>query len=269
MLGQGTGRLRKAGRGNRKLRHGDNFSVVHWEFDWSWGGRQETRPRGWNASWGLKFKGWGLASNPLPRQGWATSSSQWSVSKTGSVSSLPGSVGPCLGYLLQRVRLPDVRLHPWTTGMGLPWTPWDSPHTLHEQNDKPFYGQQLIFLGFVCYCNQLMNADFRCLGAKHHITYMSSLSQRGIIPFFTAHPHAQSTHWKWKWKVKVTQSCPILWNPMDCSLPGSSVHGILQARILEWVANPFSRGSSWPSNRTRVSSIAGRFFTVWASRDGA
>ena len=47
--------------------------------------------------------------------------------------------------------------------------------------------------------------------------------------------------------VSVTQSCPTLCNPMDCGLPGSSVHGILQARILEWVAIPFSRGSSRPS----------------------
>ena len=45
-------------------------------------------------------------------------------------------------------------------------------------------------------------------------------------------------------KVLVAQSCPILCDPMDCSLPGFSVHGILQARILEWVAIPFSRGFS-------------------------
>ena len=53
---------------------------------------------------------------------------------------------------------------------------------------------------------------------------------------------------------------------MDCSWPDSSVHGILQARILEWVAMPASRGSSWLRNRTWVSCIAGRFFTDWASR---
>ena len=60
-----------------------------------------------------------------------------------------------------------------------------------------------------------------------------------------------------------TQSCPILCDPMDCSLPGSSVHGILQARILEWVAIPFSRGSYQPRDQTQVSCIAGRFFTIW------
>ena len=48
--------------------------------------------------------------------------------------------------------------------------------------------------------------------------------------------------------------------------PGSSVHGILQARILKWIAIPFSRVSSWPRDRTRISHIEGRFFTIWATR---
>ena len=56
--------------------------------------------------------------------------------------------------------------------------------------------------------------------------------------------------------MKVTQLCLTLCDPMDCSPPGSSVHGILQARILEWVAISFSRGSSQPSDRTQVSCIA-------------
>ena len=50
-------------------------------------------------------------------------------------------------------------------------------------------------------------------------------------------------------------------------LPGSSVHGVLQARILEWVAILFSRGSSWPRDQTQVSCITGRFFTIWATRE--
>ena len=57
----------------------------------------------------------------------------------------------------------------------------------------------------------------------------------------------------------VAQSCPIC-DPMDCSPPGSSVPGILQANILEWVAIPFSRGSSWPRDRNQVFCFAGRFF---------
>ena len=59
----------------------------------------------------------------------------------------------------------------------------------------------------------------------------------------------------------VTQSCLTLCGPMDCSPPGSSVHGILQARILEWVAIPFSREPSRPRDGSRLSRIAGRFFT--------
>ena len=57
--------------------------------------------------------------------------------------------------------------------------------------------------------------------------------------------------------VLVAQSCSILWDPMNCSLPGSPVHGILQARILEWVAISFSRGSSWLRNWTWVYCITG------------
>ena len=60
-------------------------------------------------------------------------------------------------------------------------------------------------------------------------------------------------------KVLVAQSCPTLCNPIDYSPPGFSVHGILQARKLEWVAFPFSRGSSQPRDRTQVSCITGGF----------
>ena len=63
----------------------------------------------------------------------------------------------------------------------------------------------------------------------------------------------------------VAQSCLTLCDPMDYSLPGSSVHGIFQARILEWLAIFFSRGSSWPRDWTQISCIASRFFTVWAT----
>ena len=68
--------------------------------------------------------------------------------------------------------------------------------------------------------------------------------------------------YRWKVKVKVTQSCQTLCDPLVCV-----VHGILQARILEWVAFPFSRGSSQPREQTQVSRIAGRFFTSWTKRE--
>ena len=54
---------------------------------------------------------------------------------------------------------------------------------------------------------------------------------------------------------------------MDCSPPGSSVHGILQGRILEWVAIPFSKGSCWPRDWTQVPCTAGRFFTIWVTKE--
>ena len=71
---------------------------------------------------------------------------------------------------------------------------------------------------------------------------------------------------KWMCACLVSQQCPTLCDPMDCSLQGSSAYEILQAGILEWVAMPSSRGSSQLRNWTQVSCIAGRFFTVWATR---
>ena len=69
----------------------------------------------------------------------------------------------------------------------------------------------------------------------------------------------------WELQVLVPQLCLTLCDPMNCSLLASSVHGILQARILEWVASSFSRGSSWLRDQTQVSHIAGRFVTIWAT----
>jgi len=67
---------------------------------------------------------------------------------------------------------------------------------------------------------------------------------------------------------KEVKSLSLVWlcNPMDCSPPGSSIHGIFQARVLEWVVISFSRGSSWPRDQTQVSHIAGRHFTIWSTR---
>jgi len=67
----------------------------------------------------------------------------------------------------------------------------------------------------------------------------------------------------------VAQLCPTLWDPMDCSLPGTSVHGDSPAIILEWVAMPSSRGSSKSRIQIRVSCIAGGFFISWANREAS
>ena len=66
---------------------------------------------------------------------------------------------------------------------------------------------------------------------------------------------------------EVAQSCPTLCDPTDCSPPSSFTYGILQARILEWVAISFFRGSSQPRDRTQVSRIAGRRFNLWVTRE--
>ena len=65
----------------------------------------------------------------------------------------------------------------------------------------------------------------------------------------------------------VTQSYPILCDPMDCSPPAPVSTGILRAGMLEWVAYLFSRGTSWSRNQTRVSCTAGGFFTSWATQE--
>ena len=67
-------------------------------------------------------------------------------------------------------------------------------------------------------------------------------------------------------KVLVAQSCLTLCDPMDCSPLGSSFRGISQARILDWIAIPFSKGIFWPRDQTQVSHTVGRFFSVWATR---
>ena len=95
--------------------------------------------------------------------------------------------------------------------------------------------------------------------------HLSSVS----VPWADFHKYSKSPHVILRVvscvRAQSLQSCPTLCDPMDCSLPDSSVHGILQARILEWVAMPFSRGSSQPRNQTQVSCIsctAGRFSTA-------
>ena len=91
--------------------------------------------------------------------------------------------------------------------------------------------------------------------------------------FFTTVPPGKNTPnmsllSSYLWKVKVKSLSHVrLCDPMDCSLPGFSIHGIFQARVPEWVSFSFSRGSSQPRDRTQVSCIAGRCFTLWATRE--
>ena len=90
--------------------------------------------------------------------------------------------------------------------------------------------------------------------------YKSNVESHSFLPLI----HGPNFPYSWS---KVAQSCPTLCNPVNCSLKGSSVHGILQARILRWVAISFSRGSLWPRDQTRVFCTAGRCFNLWATRE--
>ena len=87
---------------------------------------------------------------------------------------------------------------------------------------------------------------------KCRIQYWIIILQ-GVIYFYCYHHHCCCL---------IAKSCPTLCNPMDCSPPSLSVHGISQERILEWVAISFSRGSSWTRDQIWISCIAGRFFTT-------
>ena len=100
-----------------------------------------------------------------------------------------------------------------------------------------------------------------------------SLQPHGLEPISLLHPWDFSRQEYWSglplpspWS-EVAQSCPTLCDPMDCSLLRSSIHGIFQARVLEWGAVSFSRGSSWPRDWIQVSRTVGRHFTVWATRE--
>ena len=116
-----------------------------------------------------------------------------------------------------------------------------------------------------------------------HVEYENMIQMNLFAKYKWTHRHRKWTYgyqrgkvegredklgvWDWHVCMLVTQSCPTLCDPMDCSLPDSAVHGILQTRMLKWVVIPFSRGSSWPRDQNQVSWIAGGFFTTWATRE--
>ena len=114
----------------------------------------------------------------------------------------------------------------------------------------------------------VINGGLLPLGTSRRLSY---------LPFEISLGHFNEAKSKWKSGGKdsncrtvcvcVSQPCLTLCNSTDCSPPGSYVHGILQARILELVAISFSRASCWPRDQTQVSCIAGIFFTTWAARE--
>ena len=106
----------------------------------------------------------------------------------------------------------------------------------------------------------------RNIGVGCHALLQGIFLTQGLNLHVLCLLHSQACSLPLKWS-EVAQSCPTLCDSMDCSLPGFSVHGIFQARILEWVAISFSRSSSRPREWTLVSCIIGRHLTVWATRE--
>ena len=134
--------------------------------------------------------------------------------------------------------------------------------------------------GFVT-MSQCWETYFSSISKKLKNSYVRSSDQELTKSYYLYHlglmftheartePYLISDSWsEVKWSEVKSLSCGLtLGNPMDCSLPGSSVHGILQARILEWVTISFSRGSSRPRDQSWISHIGGRCFNLWATRE--
>ena len=132
-----------------------------------------------------------------------------------------------------------------------------------------FFFSPSIYLLFWCLnlskCTYHCSCNFLVWYFLAFITISSITFKNSWVRTFThinVIPNQSSASYKVKVKVKVIQSCSILWDSM-----AYIVHEILQARILEWVAVPFSRGSSQPRDRTKVSCISGRHFNLWATRE--
>ena len=146
-------------------------------------------------------------------------------------------------YLKKETQVSGVRAIP------VPPRKWGGPEGILRRDSG-------LPMGFSTQCQRCIYVFPQPISTKCINSLLRSCQESWI--FFQAASHA-CMH------AKSLQSCPTLCGPMDYSLPGSSVHRILQARILEWVAILFSRGSSRLRDWTQVSCIAGRFFTIGAT----
>ena len=149
----------------------------------------------------------------------------------------------------------------------------------HAQADTPQPPRSQVWKDLWCPTVLLMEKESESHGVLYWLV-QSNLDPLSSLWFFLQEELQSQNCCKLHWRrmgrrpeVSLTaqDACWLLIhfekNSCDCSPPGSSVHRILQARILEWIAIPFSRGSSPPRDRTWVSHNAGRFFTVWATRE--
>ena len=141
-----------------------------------------------------------------------------------------------------------------------------------------FFSSGQVLLSALSWCSACISV-WRCVpdvSMERHVLHLHLLlchlliSPHGIFDLHCVMPDllvgACGIFMFFSWRVwsvsDVAQSCLTLCDPMDCSLPGSPVHGIFQARILEWGAISFSSGSSQPRDQSRVSCIVGRRFTI-------
>ena len=135
---------------------------------------------------------------------------------------------------------------------------------LHPTSSTPNQKSLSIFTGTCLVC--ISENDPRLIVSICHLNFYKNKEEKGFVSYKgfgklreTLHSHSVL--------CLVMQSLPTLCDPVDYSLPGSSVNGILHARILECIATPSSRRSSQPRDRIQLSHIADRFFTVWATRE--
>ena len=149
------------------------------------------------------------------------------------------------------LRIQEIELHPWSPFSELLWT-----HYFPDEDEMVI---SLSDRGTSSNTGDLK----RCCSCWLYLFVLRG----GRYDAWPVLIHLHPWHAKEQSVVLVTQSCPTLCDPMICSPPGSSLHWISQARRLEWVAISSSRGSSQPRDWTWVSCFAGRFFTVWATRE--
>ena len=112
--------------------------------------------------------------------------------------------------------------------------------------------------------NSSINASLSC-GGHCLISERKGVTQLVLVEWADA-SFLESLDILWKWNCYFLNHVQFFFHPMDCSLLGYSVHGILQAKILGSVTIPFSRGSSWPRDQTQLTCFEGRFCTVWTMR---
>ena len=121
------------------------------------------------------------------------------------------------------------------------------------------YGTYIFFIYIFLWkeiCIYTLSTSFSLVGYYEMLSIVPCVIQKVLVSYFS-----------YIGSCSVTKSCPTPCNPMDCSLPGFSVHGVFQSRTQQWIAISFSRGSSWLRDWTCISCISRRILYHWAIRE--